>query len=387
MLLSTRDAQLEKQSTQLLGAIAAADRRLTLAGISNASFRSDSIPDLRTSSRSSSQSGIQLRISSRSPSQSGIQLRVSSRSPSQSESQLRASSRSENQSRIPSRSGTVSEPLATIVDVPEVPEERTITSDEKQETPREKRRYHWRMTHYFYIHISLFIVNGFLCGLIVYLIENYSSSRNREMQVAYVDAWFVSSSCVYNCGLTTLDFAKLSVTSQVILMVFTFISGITISTLPALIVKAHTHKKVEGITVDDDHGDLEDETNDELPTISLRRRRNLPQDVRNRLASLPTAAQLRYRAYITCIALTLGTCFTIYLITFTAIGGWLTTQYTSEQLLQGNSSINPWYIAFIVTITGFNQNGLTPFSDGFSRFVYDVFLNLFVMLVNNLILF
>jgi hypothetical protein len=373
MLLSTRDAQLEKQSTQLLGAIAAADRRLTLAGISNASFRSDSIPDLRLSSRSSSQSG--------------IQLRVPSRSSSQSEIQLRALSRSENQPRIPSRSGTLSEPLTTIVDVPEVPEERTITSDEKQETPREKRRYHWRMTHYFYIHISLFTVNGFLCGLIVYLIENYSSSRNREMQVAYIDAWFVSSSCVYNCGLTTLDFAKLSVTSQVILMVFTFISGITISTLPALIVKAHTHKKVEGITVDDDHGDLEDEIDDELPTISLRRRRNLPQHIRNRLASLPTAAQLRYRAYITCIALTLGTCFTIYLITFTAIGGWLTTQYTSEQLLQGNSSINPWYISFIVTITGFNQNGLTPFSDGFSRFVYDVFLNLFVMLVNNLILF
>ena len=103
--------------------------------------------------------------------------------------------------------------------------------------------------------------------------------------------------------------------------------------------------------------------------------------------TLPTAAQLRYRAYITCIALILGTCFTIYSITFVAIGSWLSTQYTSEQLLQGNSSINPWYISFIVTITGFNQNGLTPFSDGFSRFVYDVYLNLFVMMVNNLDLF
>jgi Trk-type K+ transport system membrane component len=242
------------------------------------------------------------------------------------------------------------------------------------------------MTHYFYIHISLFIVNGFLCGLIVYLIENYSSLRNTQIEVAYVDAWFVASSCVYNCGLTTLDFAKLSHTSQIILMVFTFISGITISTLPALVIKARTHKKVEGITVDDDHGDLEeDEPTDELPTINIRRRQNLPEDVRNKLASLPTAAQLRYRAYITCIVLILGTCFTIYSITYVAIGSWLTTQYTSEQLLQGNSSLSPWYISFIVTVTGFNQNGLTPFSDGFARFVYDVYLNLFVMMVNNLI--
>jgi Trk-type K+ transport system membrane component len=204
------------------------------------------------------------------------------------------------------------------------------------------------------------------------------------MNVYYVDAWFVSSSCVYNCGLTTLDFAKLSSASQVVLMVFTFISGITISTLPALVVKARTHKKVEGITVDDDHGDLEDEDTDVLPTFNMRRRRTLPPHIRERLASLPTAAQLRYRAYITCIALILGTCFTVYSITFVGIGGWLTTHYTSKDLLQGNFSINPWYISFIVTITGFNQNGLTPFSDGFARFVSDVYLNLFVMFVNNL---
>jgi hypothetical protein len=160
-------------------------------------------------------------------------------------------------------------------------------------------------------------------------------------------------------------------------MVFTFISGITISTLPALVIKAHTHKNTDGLNVDDD--------NDESPIFNIRRERNLPKNIQDRIASLPTAAQLRYRAYITCIVFTLGTCFTIYSIAFFAIGGWLTTQYTSKQLLQGNSSVNPWYISFIVTITGFNQNGLTPFSNGLSRFVHDVYLNLFVMMVNNLI--
>ncbi|CAF5086438.1 unnamed protein product, partial [Rotaria sp. Silwood1] len=156
---------------------------------------------------------------------------------------------------------------------------------------------------------------------------------------------------------------------------------VTISTVPALVVKAQTHRRVEGITVDDDHGALDDENNDELPTINIRRRRNLPEHIRNRLATLPNARQLRYRAYLTCIALILATCFTIYTIIFIAIGGWIQTHYTSEQLSQGNSSINPWYISFIVTVTGFNQNGLSPFSDGLSRFVRDIYLNLFIMLL------
>jgi hypothetical protein len=332
MLLSTRDAQRERRVSFVFPTAVGATERLSLTGNDNASFRVDSVSDVRAVSRNLSQADIQ------------------------------------------------SQTLPTVV---EISNDTPTMSQAKSQKISIRERYHWKMTHYFYIHMVLFIINGFFCGLIVYLIENYSSVRNEEIKVAYVDAWFVSSSCVYNCGLTTLDFAKLSTVSQVILMVFTFISGITISTLPALVVKAHTHRKVEGITVDDDHGELEDETTDELPTYNIRRRRNLPQHIRDRLDSLPTAAQLRYRAYIGCIVLILGTCFMVYSIAFVAIGSWLSTHYTSEQLLQGNSSVNPWYISFIVTITGFNQNGLTPFSDGFSRFVYDVYLNLFVMLVNN----
>ncbi len=331
MPFTTRDAQIEKQSSQILGSANVAEQ-LSLVGIDNASFQADAVSDHRTISRR------------------------------------------------PSRTDSVFQPIPIILDVPE---EETTAPDQKPAASSEKKRYRWRMTHYFYIHMALFIVNGLFCGLIIYLIENHSSSRNVQMKVPYIDAWFVGSSCVYNCGLTTIDFAKLSRASQVILMVFTFLSGITISTLPALIVKARTHRRVEGITVDDDHGELEDDSNDELPTFNIRRKRNLPQHIRDQIASLPTAAQLRYRAYITCIALTLGTCFAIYTITFVAIGAWLSGQYTSEQLLQGNSSVNPWFISFIVTVTGFNQNGLTPFSDGFSRFVHDVYLNLFVMLVGS----
>jgi hypothetical protein len=189
MLLSTRDAQRENNSAQILGRLSITDR-LSTVGIENASFRADSTSDIRVLSRKTS----------------GV--------------------------------GNESLPTLTVVDVEEEEVEVEVTkSDEKQTASSRKKGYQWRMTHYFYIHISLFIINGFFCGLIVYLIENHSSVRNRQMDVPYVDAWFVASSCVYNCGLTTLDFAKLSQASQIVLMIFTFISGITISTLPALVVK------------------------------------------------------------------------------------------------------------------------------------------------------
>ena len=330
MLLTTRDAQRERRSSYNLAAAAVADT-LSRVGIDNASFRADSVLDLRSISRIPSQTNVQ-------PQQSPIVVRS--------------------------------------------PEENTSTNDTEKKRSTFRERYRWKMTHYFYVHMGLFIVNGFVCGLIVYLIENYSSSRNTQMKVEYIDAWFVSSSCVSSCGLTTIDFAKLSRASQIILMFFTFISGITISTLPALVVKAQTHRKIHGITVDDDHGELDEINDDELPTVNIRRRRNLPQHIREQIDSLPTAAQLRYRAYITCIILILSTCFVIYSITFIAIGGWLSGQYKPEQLMQGNTTIDPWYISFIVVVTGFNQNGLVPFSDGFSRFLNDVYLNLFVMIVN-----
>ncbi|CAF4152369.1 unnamed protein product, partial [Rotaria sp. Silwood2] len=332
MLLTTRDAQLERRSSYILATAAAAER-LSLAGIDNASFQAGS----RSNSFVSN-------ILSHVQSQAQIEPQQISR-------------------------------------VPGIAEDEATANDTKQPTSSNDRRYRWRMSYYFYIHMVWFIISALLGGLIVWLIENHSSARNIQIKVDYIDAWFVSSSCVSSCGLTTIDFAKLSQASQIVLMFFTFISGVTISTLPALVVKAHTHRRVEGITVDDDHGDLDDENSDELPTVNIRRQRNLPEHIRNRLAKLPKTRQLRYRAYITCIVLILATCFTIYTIIFIAIGSWIDTQYTSEQLLQGNSSVNPWYISFIVTVTGFNQNGLSPFSDGLSRFVRDIYLNLFIIIL------
>ncbi len=328
MLVSTRDLQRERRNSQLYATASLATAgRLNLIGIDHESFLSSSLTDLPTSN--------------------------------------------------PPLQSPATMPIVHIAEEQE-------TSGSTTSTQRSHHRYRWKMSHYFYIHVSLFIINALVGGFIVWLIENYSASRNKLMEVLYIDAWFVSSSCVCSCGLTTLEFARLSRASQMVLMVLTFISGITISTLPALVVKARTHKRVDEPTIDDDHGEFDEEENDELATSNSRLDRNLPPHIRSQLFSLPNAVQLRYRAYITCIVLILATCFTIYTIAFVVIGSWLQAHYTPEDLLQDNSSVNPWYASFIITLTGFNQNGMTPFSTGFRRFVHDVYLNLFVMMVKNI---
>jgi hypothetical protein len=77
--------------------------------------------------------------------------------------------------------------------------------------------YQWRMRHYFYIHLCVFFCNTLLCGVIVWSIE--------EQQIPFIDCWFISATCVFTCGLQTYEFASFSQPSQIILLIFTLISG------------------------------------------------------------------------------------------------------------------------------------------------------------------
>ena len=249
----------------------------------------------------------------------------------------------------------------------------TISSTNKSTSGK---HYRWRMRHYFYIHVLLFIINGLVGGLAVLVIENYLEP-NRLMRVRFIDTWFMSASCIFCCGLTTLDFARLSTYSQVILMLFTLSSGITVSTLPALVIKARTHKRESGPKVDDDHS---------ASRLHSTFEKKIPcsPEAESQMARLPTAEQLRYRAYLSCLGLIPFTCLSIYLGAFLCIGGWIRTQYSPGHLRQDGQPVNPWYASFIITVTGFNQNGLTPWSDSLMRFVHDSVLNVLVMLVSEI---
>lgn len=77
--------------------------------------------------------------------------------------------------------------------------------------------YQWRMRHYFYIHLSIFFMNTLLCGVIVWNIE--------EQQIPFIDCWFISATCVFTCGLQTYQFSSFRQSSQIILLMFTLISG------------------------------------------------------------------------------------------------------------------------------------------------------------------
>jgi Trk-type K+ transport system membrane component len=223
---------------------------------------------------------------------------------------------------------------------------------------------------------------GLLGGLMIYLIENYSKLKNQQIEVSYINAWFVSCTCIYGCGLTTLDFAKLSKASQILLLVLTAIFGLTVSTIPALAIKAYTHKHIEGITVDNDHGKevRNSEDNHQSSTSSITSP-CWPPELERKLSLLPTPHQIRYWAYIIVIILILVTVVSMYLCFFVILGAWLDARYSGNKLAEGNTTINPWYASIIIVITGFNQNGLTPFSDGMARFVKDVYINIFVMTV------
>ncbi|CAF0951619.1 unnamed protein product [Adineta ricciae] len=235
-------------------------------------------------------------------------------------------------------------------------------------------KFRWKMTYYFYIHLMAYIFNGLFGGLIIFLIENYSSSPNPYMVLTYLDAWFTSVSTICSCGLTTIDFAQLSQASQLVMMGFAFISGFAISTLPALAINASIHKPTLSTDVDDER-----EKYDEAETSDLQYDPNLPPHVRIELARLPSPEKLRYQAYIMCIALILTLYFIIYTTGFLSMGIWLDTHSSPEYLLQNNVTLSPWYVSGMLTLFSFNQNGLTPFSTSLYRYADDVFLNIVIV--------
>lgn len=120
------------------------------------------------------------------------------------------------------------------------------------------------------------------------------------------------------------------------------------------------------------------------------------------LHALPNPYELRTRSYVILIVLILSTCLTIYLLSFISIGLWLKYQYDPSDLSPTNTSqINPFYASLVISITGFNQNGLSvwyahekyrysdtmsmkalvPRKNSLALFVDDIFMNIVVMII------
>jgi len=134
--------------------------------------------------------------------------------------------------------------------------------------------------------------------------------------------------------------------------------GITVSTIPAMIIKIYRAKQeinnknetISTVTITEDNT---------LPLKQFRRQDTSDSILNEQLKSLPTAEQLRVSSYIILIILVLSTCFVIYLLSFLIIGCWLKYHYSQQDLSQANRTINPFYASLVISITGFNQNGLS----------------------------
>ncbi|CAF1387883.1 unnamed protein product [Adineta steineri] len=229
--------------------------------------------------------------------------------------------------------------------------------------------YHWQMRHYFYIHLSVFFCNTLICSAIVWKIEEY--------QIPYVDCWFISATCVFTCGLQTVAYADFSQPSQILLLIFTMISG---NTIPAVLIKIYRAKRDKNNNEEISSSSSSTNDNNELVIRQFLRRETLDPTLDGQLRSLPNSQHLRVRAYIMLIVIILSTCFMIYLISFLAMGFWLKYHYDPIDLLQANQTMNPFYASLILTITSFNQNGLSPWDNGMTLFVTDIFMNIFIML-------
>ncbi len=100
-------------------------------------------------------------------------------------------------------------------------------------------------------------------------------------------------------------------------------------------------------------------TNDTLPLRQFVRHDSSDPVLNKHLQSLPNPEHLRVTAYIILIILILFTCFIIYLFSFLSIGFWLKYHYDPKDFSQSNVTINPFYASLVISVTGFNQNGLS----------------------------
>lgn len=333
-----------------------------------------------------------------------------------------------------------------------------------------KRKFEWRQRYYFYIHLLYIVLFGFVMGNIIYGIERAYT------RVSYIDALFMTFSCISLTGLVTVDLTTLASVSQAFLLVTIVFGGFTVTTLPALIIKIclarrrrserRRRKSVsEQVAVPqtqpertsvmivseikspqnrddiqivlepmDEHsqeqelsevnsvvslGDLQAPENDiTKPTVDgsprvsaldtstessvdlernsfpenneeldHRKRREVFDIVREPITESrrkyvevflehkqPPASEIEYLALLWITFLVIATTIVILLIGFVALG-------LSIQFFQNNGSVNAWWSAFFLTISSFNNCGLTLYSDNLVRFVRYVPVNIFVALL------
>jgi Trk-type K+ transport system membrane component len=95
----------------------------------------------------------------------------------------------------------------------------------------------WRQVYFFYIHFLYIVVFGLLMGTLIFLLEQSNTG------VSFLDSIFTSYSALCITGLVTYDYNTFRLSSQVIIFICICLGGLTITTIPALLMKIYLERK------------------------------------------------------------------------------------------------------------------------------------------------
>ena len=89
----------------------------------------------------------------------------------------------------------------------------------------------WQWT-LIYVTVLSFVGSGILIAI-----------ESGNTQLSYIDAWFLASSAISVTGLITIDFSKLFLASQAVVLVLVQLGGVAFTTLFPVVVRRYQLKK------------------------------------------------------------------------------------------------------------------------------------------------
>lgn len=179
---------------------------------------------------------------------------------------------------------------------------------------------------YFRLHFLYFVLLGHISAISLYCIENF--------QYSYVDCLYMAYSAVCMVGLASLDVAKLTIASQIVLMFTVLLGGVVLSSVVPVLIRRFYFEAKAAEAIDN-----EDE------------RKKVLQDL---------STEYRALGYIRNIVLIYW--FTVQLGTFLLLGIAIVSDSDTVTIMD-QRNVNPWWWALFHAVTSFNNAGFGLFSD------------------------
>lgn len=193
---------------------------------------------------------------------------------------------------------------------------------------------HWLVNNvtFFWLHYSYFVLIGLIGGIFTFYIED---------DVPFVDCLFNAYSACCVTGLSTADFSKYKIGSQVVIFVLIGLGGqVMMSSIVPSIRRAYFRE-------------------------GLRHSLQTPHPKAHR-------KQAEYRAlgYVRTLALSIY--FGFNMLSFVLLGIYLTATDSRRHLCEKNG-VNTWWFALFHSFSSFNNAGFAPFADNLIQFQDDYF--------------